>query len=33
MPLAGAGLLVVALGIRRRLVATQPARTEERVSR
>lgn len=33
LPLAGAGLLVVALGIRRRLVAAQPARTDERVSR
>ena len=32
LPLAGAGLLVVALGIRRRVVAAQPARTDERVS-
>lgn len=32
LPLAGAGLLVAALGIRRRLVAAQPARTTERVS-
>lgn len=33
LPLTGAGLLFVALGIRRRVTAAQPARTEERVSR
>jgi len=33
LPLAGAGLLMLALGIRRRIVAAQPARTDERVSR
>jgi hypothetical protein len=33
LPLAGAGLLVMALGIRRRVLAAQPARTDERVSR
>jgi hypothetical protein len=33
LPLAGAGLLLVALGIRRRVTAAQPARTNERVSR
>lgn len=33
LPLTGAGLLLVALGIRRRIVAAQPVRTEERVSR
>jgi len=33
LPLAGAGMLVVALGIRRRIVAAQPARIDERVSR
>jgi hypothetical protein len=33
LPLTGAGLLLVALGIRRRVTAAQPARTEERVSR
>ena len=33
LPLAGAGLLVVALGIRRRVLAAQPAHTGERVSR
>jgi hypothetical protein len=32
LPLTGAGLLVAALGIRRRLVAARPARTTERVS-
>jgi LPXTG-motif cell wall-anchored protein len=32
LPMAGAGLLLAALGIRRRLVAAQPARTDERVS-
>ena len=32
LPLAGAGLLMVALGIRRRVVAAQPARIDERVS-
>ncbi|HJV08449.1 MAG TPA: hypothetical protein VJ653_02180, partial [Acidimicrobiales bacterium] len=33
LPLTGAGLLLVALGIRRRVTAAQPARTQERVSR
>lgn len=33
LPMAGAGLLFVALGIRRRLTAAQPARTDERVGR
>lgn len=33
LPLTGAGLLLVALGIRRRVVAAQPARTDEKVSR
>jgi hypothetical protein len=33
LPLAGAGLLFVALGIRRRVTAAQPVRTDERVSR
>ena len=33
LPMAGAGLLLAALGIRRRLVAAQPVRTEERVSK
>ncbi len=32
LPLAGAGLLVMALGIRRRVLAAQPARIDERVS-
>ena len=32
LPLTGAGLLVAALGIRRRLVAARPVRTSERVS-
>ena len=33
LPLTGAGLLLVALGIRRRVTAAQPARTQDRVSR
>jgi hypothetical protein len=33
VPMAGAGLLVLALVIRRRLTAAQPVRTDERVSR
>ncbi len=33
LPLAGAGLLLVALAIRRRVTAAQPARTQDRVSR
>jgi len=33
LPLTGAGLLMVALGIRRRVLAAQPARTDDRVSR
>jgi hypothetical protein len=33
LPLTGAGLLFVALGIRRRLTAAQPVRIDERVSR
>ena len=33
LPMAGAGLLLAALGIRRRLVAAQPVLTEERVSK
>jgi hypothetical protein len=33
LPLTGAGLLLVAVAIRRRVVAAQPARTDERVSR
>jgi hypothetical protein len=33
LPLTGAGLLLAALGIRRRLLAAGPARTDERVSR
>jgi hypothetical protein len=33
LPLAGAGLLFAALGIRRRVTAAQPARTDERVNR
>jgi len=33
LPLTGAGLLMVALGIRRRVLAARPLRTEERVSR
>ena len=33
LPLTGAGLLLVALAVRRRVVAAQPARTDERVSR
>jgi hypothetical protein len=33
LPLAGAGLLALALGIRRRVVAAQPVRVDERVSR
>ena len=33
LPLAGAGMLFVALGVRRRVAAAQPARTDERVSR
>ena len=33
LPLTGAGLLLVALGIRRRVTAAQPVRTDERVSR
>ncbi len=33
LPLTGAGLLMVALGIRRRVVAARPVRTDERVSR
>ncbi len=32
LPLTGAGLLAIALGIRRRVVAAQPARIEERVN-
>jgi|GEM_PF-1919214 hypothetical protein len=32
LPLAGAGLLMAALGIRRRITAAQPVRTSERVS-
>ncbi len=32
LPLTGAGLLMVALGIRRRVLAAQPARTNDRVS-
>jgi hypothetical protein len=32
LPLAGAGLLMMALGIRRRVTAAQPVRTNERVS-
>ncbi len=33
LPLTGAGLLMVALGIRRRVTAARPVRTDERVSR
>ncbi len=33
LPLAGAGMLFIALGVRRRVTAAQPARTDERVSR
>jgi len=33
LPLTGAGLLLAALGIRRRVTAAQPARTQQRVSR
>jgi hypothetical protein len=33
LPLTGAGLLMVALGIRRRVTAARPVRTNERVSR
>ena len=33
LPMAGAGLLLAALGIRRRVVAAQPARTQDPVSR
>jgi hypothetical protein len=33
LPLTGAGLLFVALGIRRRVTAAQPVRTDERVGR
>ncbi len=33
LPLTGAGLLMVALGIRRRVLAAQPARINDRVSR
>ena len=33
LPLTGAGLLLVALGIRRRVTAAQPVRTQDRVSR
>ncbi len=33
LPLTGAGLLVLALGIRRRVVAAQPVRTDERVGK
>jgi len=33
LPLAGAGLLIVAMGIRRRVVAAQPARSNDKVSR
>ena len=33
LPLTGAGLLMVALGIRRRVLAAQPARTDDRASR
>ena len=33
LPLTGAGLLFVALGIRRRITAAQPARVDERVGR
>ena len=33
LPLTGAGLLVLALGLRRRIVAAQPVRTQERVRR
>jgi LPXTG-motif cell wall-anchored protein len=33
LPMAGAGLLIAALAIRRRLAAARPARTDERVSR
>ena len=32
LPLTGAGLLLVALGIRRRVLAAEPARTDDRVS-
>lgn len=32
LPLTGAGLLAIALGIRRRVVAARPVRTEERVN-
>lgn len=32
LPLAGAGMLFVALGVRRRVTAAKPARTDERVS-
>ena len=33
LPLTGAGLLMAALGIRRRVTAARPVRTDERVSR
>ena len=33
LPLTGAGLLLVALAVRRRVAAAQPARTDDRVSR
>ena len=33
VPLTGAGLLMIALGIRRRVTAARPVRTDERVSR
>ena len=33
LPLTGAALLAIAIGIRRRVLAAQPARTDERVSR
>ena len=33
LPLTGAGLLLIALGIRRRVTAAQPARIDDRVSR
>lgn len=33
LPLAGAGMLFIALGVRRRVAAAQPARTDDRVSR
>jgi hypothetical protein len=33
LPLAGAGMMFIALGVRRRVTAAQPARNDERVSR